>query len=105
MSFIVDVISRSAEGKTQGRRIGDYWSYAEAEAAAKRIIDSFLYHEYRKSAGRGITAEKLLNQYRRKGETPVILHNSEALTLAPKFDHAKYAAQRCVELCSDKKKK
>ena len=105
MSFIVDVISKSAGGKTQGRRIGEYWVYDEALAAAKRVIDNFLYHEYIESAGHGITAEKLLNQYLRKGGVTLILHNTERSTSVPSFNHCKYAAKRCVELCGRKKKK
>lgn len=102
MSFIVDAITRVPGGKTGARRIGRYLTHDEAQAAAKRVVDAFLFREFRAGAGHGITAQKLLAEYRRRGEKPVILRDSDTTTFASGFDPLAYAAQRCSELCEDK---
>ena len=98
MSFIVDALAKTPEGKTDARRIGTYLTYAEAAAAAQHVIDAFLFHEFIQGVGHGLTAEKLLVQYRRRGEVPVILRASEGSTDVSRFDHLQYAAKRCAEL-------
>jgi hypothetical protein len=98
MSFIVDGLTKTAEGKMDARRIGSYPTHDEAVAAAQHVIDAFLFHEFIQGAARGLTAEKLLVEYRRRGEVPVILRASDGSTDVSRFDHRQYAAKRCVEL-------
>ena len=102
MSFIVDAISTGPEGRIDARRIGDYRTHDEAVTSAKQVIDAFLFREYRRGAGHGITAQKLLAQYQQSGEVPLILLNSEATTFVPAFDHLEYATKRCSEICAGK---
>jgi hypothetical protein len=104
MAFLVDGISRSPTGKTQGRRVGEYWAHAEAVAAAKHVIDTFLYKAFIEHAGKDINAHKLLAMCRRNGEKPVILNTQDAQTFVPNFDPIKYAARRCIELCDRARK-
>lgn len=99
MPFFVEVISKTPEGKTRARRIGEYWTHDEAVAAAKHIIDTFLFHEYRQGAGHGISAKQLLAKYRRSGEAPLILRNRKTSTDVSRFDHLEYAAKRSAEIC------
>jgi hypothetical protein len=99
MSFFVEGVTQVPDGKTRARRIGEYWTHDEAVAAARQIIDAFLYREYRLAAGRGITAEKLLAHYRGAGEVPYILRDSETSTNVSSFNHLEYAARRCAEIC------
>lgn len=103
MSFIVDGITTAPDGKIDARRIGEYLTHDEAVVAAKQVIDAFLFREYRQGAGHGITAKKLLAQFRRGGEVPLILRKSEASTVVSGFDHLEYAAKRCAELCRGEK--
>ena len=105
MSFFVDGITKTPEGKLRARRIGEYWTHDEAVAAAQQVIDAFLYHEYRQTAGHGITAEKLLALYRRTGEVPCVLRKSESSTNVSRFNHVEYAARRCAEICGGEKAK
>jgi len=44
MSFFIDALRKLPDGKVTGRRVGEFWTYDEAVAAAKHLIDSFLYH-------------------------------------------------------------
>jgi hypothetical protein len=105
MSFIVDGVTTTPEGKIKARRIGEYPNHDEAVTAAKQAIDSFLYHAYRKGAGYGISAKKLLALYQRSGEVPLILRSSEITTEVSRFDYLEYAAQRCEDLCRSEKDK
>jgi len=105
MSFIVDGVTTTPEGKINARRIGEYPNHDEAVAAAKQAIDAFLYREYRQGAGYGLSAKKLLARYKRSGEVPLILRSSEITTEVSRFDYLEYAAQRCAELCRGEKDK
>ena len=105
MSFFVEGITTTPEGKRRARRIGEYWTHDEAVTAAQQTIDAFLFHEYRQAAGHGISAEKLLAQYRRTGEVPYILRSSQTSTNVSSFSHLEYAAKRCAEICGGDKAK
>ena len=98
MSFIVDGLTKTPEGKTDARRIGTYLTHDEAVAAAQHVIDVFLFHEFIQGAGHGLTAEKLLVQYRRGGEVPLILRDGGGSTNVSSFNPVRYAAKRCAEL-------
>jgi hypothetical protein len=102
MSFTVDALSATRDGTPHGRRVGEYPTYDEAVAAARPIIDEFLYREYRRGAAHGVTAAKLFALYRRVGEHPVVLRKTETSTVAAQFDHLEYAKKRCAEICSGK---
>ena len=104
MAFFIDALSKLPDGKTTGRRVGEYWTHDEAVAAAKHLIDSFLYHQFMEGAAHGINAEQLLERYKARGEQPVILRDSESSTNVLSFNPLKYAAQRCSEICSGAKK-
>lgn len=103
MAFFVDGITTTPEGKIHARRIGEYWTYDEAVAAAKHVIDTFLFHEYTQTVSRGVSAKQLLSQYRRTGEVPFVLRKSETSTNVSRFDHLAYAAKRCAEICGGNK--
>ncbi len=104
MSFYIDALSKQADGKTTARKVGDYWSHDEAVAAAKHLIDAFLFREYRDAVARGITAEALLALFTARGERPVILRQQkgDASTNISRFDALSYARQRCTEICGVK---
>jgi hypothetical protein len=102
MSFTVDAITMTAAGTTRGRRIGEFPTHDEAVAAARQIIDAFLYREYRRGVAHGATAEKLLALYKRVGEKPLVFRKSETSTIVSQFDHLEYAAKRCAEICRSK---
>lgn len=98
MSFIVDALSKSPEGRTDARRVGTYPTHEEAVAAAQHVVDAYLFHEFIQGIGHGLTAEKLLLQYRHTGEVPIVMRASEGSTDVSSFDHMRYAAKRCAEL-------
>ena len=98
MSFIVDALSKKPDGKTDVRQVGTYPTHDEAMAVAKHLIDTFLFREFVAGVGHGLTAEKLLIDYRHRGEIPVIQRASEGSTQVSRFNHLQYAAKRCAEL-------
>ncbi len=104
MSFYIDALSKQADGKTAARRVGEYWSHDEAVAAAKHLIDAFLFREYRDAVARGITPEELFEMFTARGERPVILRQQkgDASTNISRFDAMSHAKQRCAEICGVK---
>lgn len=99
MPFIIDAIFKLPDGKTSGRRVGEYWTHDEAVAASKHLIDSFLFREFRDHAAKGISAAELQEQFRLRGEHPVILRQGGDSTNVSRFDATSYAKQRCEEIC------
>ena len=105
MTFFVDAITKLPNKRLKARRIGEYLTREEAVAAAKQMIDDFLYREYRQSAGHGVTAERLLARYEGIAEVPYIWRKRQVSTNMPGFDHKEYAARRCADICADEPKK
>ncbi len=99
MSFFIDALRKLPDGKVTGRRVGEFWTYDEAVAAAKHLIDSFLYHHLVEKAAHGVTAEMLYEEYRLHGEQPVILRDSDSSTNVSRFNPLTYAKQRSAEIC------
>ena len=102
MAFRIDVLFKLPDGKPSARRLGEYYTHDEAMAAAKHLIDTFLFREYRDAAARGITAGELLEIFKARGERPMILREQKAdsSTNISRFDALQYAQQRCAEICA-----
>ena len=99
MAFCIDALFKLPDGKQSARRVGEYLTHDEAMAAAKHLIDSFLFREFRDHAGKGITAEALLEIYAARGERPLVLRLGGSSTNVSKFNALKYAKARCEEIC------
>ncbi len=99
MSFCVDTLFKLPDGTPSARRVGEFWTNDEAIAAAKHLIDSFLFREFRDHATRGIRPEELYEIYAQRGERPVILRLGGASTNISKFNALNYAKARCAEIC------
>ena len=100
MNYFVHAVTR-ADGRLHARPLGEYWNFDEAVAAAKQKIDDFLYREYQRSVWHGITPQKLLELYKRAGETILVVPKVHTSTMAPQFDHLEYAAAKCREICGN----
>ncbi len=100
MSFYIDALSKLPDGKATARHVAEYYTYDEAMAAAKHIIDSFLFREFRDHAAKGMRAEELYESFKARGERPVILRKgSTTSTNVSRFDALHYAKQRSSEIC------
>lgn len=99
MTFLVQGMTKIAGGQVHARQIGEYWTFEEAVTAAKQVIDTFLYREYRRGIRHGMTSKKLLTLYKRAGEAIYIVRKVASETSAPRFDYFKYAAEKCKEIC------
>ena len=100
MAFYIDALSKLPDGKTTARHVAEYYTYDEAMTAAKLMIDSFLFREFRDHAVKGITAVELFDLFKARGESPVILRKgSDSSTNVSRFDATTYAMQRCKEIC------
>lgn len=99
MAFCIDALFKLPDGRPSARRVGEYLTNDEAMAAAKHLIDSFLFREFRDHAVKGITADGLYAIYTERGERPVILRLGGASTNISKFNALKYAKARCEEIC------
>ena len=71
---------------------GNFATYAEAEAACRRIVDEFL----KQNRKRGMDPEALFNLYTMFGEDPVIDGVGPGGTA---FSAWEYAETRCHEIC------
>ena len=100
VAFCIDALFKLPDGKPSARRVGEYPNSDEAMAAAKHMIDSFLFREFRDRAGKGITADALYAIYTEQGERPLILRLGGASTNVSKFNALKYAKARCEEICA-----
>lgn len=102
MAFYIDALFKLPDGKPSARRVGDYYTHDEAVAAARHMIDSFLFREYRDAAAKGISAEELLEQFKARAERPMILRKQkgDSSTNLSRFDAMSYAKQRCTEICA-----
>jgi hypothetical protein len=72
-------------------KLGAYPTWAEAEAAARRLVDGCLEEGFRP----GITPEVLYEGYVAFGDDPYIVPNPPGET----FSAWDYAKQRCAEMC------
>jgi hypothetical protein len=99
MSFIVSAIKR-ASGKLQAREIGTYPTFDEAVRVAKQHIDDFIYREYKRSIGAGITVTKLFERYKADGELMIVQPKVKSDTVALSFDAYDYASRKCAEIAS-----
>ena len=104
MNFFIDAMSKTPDGKLTGRRVAEYWTHDEAVAAAKHLIDTFLFREYRDAAVKGISEEELIECFKARGENPVILRSGESSTNISRFDPLAYARLRSKELCGGESK-
>lgn len=100
MSFVVRGVKR-AEGKLKAREVGEYANFDDAVKAAQRHIDDFIFREYQRTIGKGITVGKLYELYKSKGELMVVQPKIKGDTAVMNFDAYEYAAKKCAELCAE----
>ncbi len=92
MSYRVYLDANFHQMDTSARNMaGEYASYAEAQTAARELIDGILESEYRS----GISAEVILHAYVTRGEEPFIIPDDEHQP----FNGRDYAGTRCQALC------
>ena len=70
--------------------LGTYGTLAEAEAAAREVVDRFLADQHKP----GMTADELYRLYTGFGEDPYVVDASGAVP-APRFSGWEYARARC----------
>ncbi len=79
------------QDESERRTLGEFETYEEALAAAKKVVDDYLDSAYQ----RGMSAQSLLSSYKMYGEDPFIVPDMED----DKFSAWSYAEQRCQALC------
>ena len=99
MSFVVRGVKR-VDGKLQARDLGVYLNFDEAVRVAKQHIDDFIYREYRRTIGQGISVGKLYERYKRHGELMLVQPKIKGDTAVMSFDAYEYAAKKCAEICA-----
>jgi len=99
MTYFVDGLSKHFDPASQGQRIGEYQTLAEAIAAAEHAIDGFLHTEYRPS----MDAEALFTRYQAQGVAPFIFRDEDKTLNVRCFNHAQYAMSRAAVICGRKK--
>ena len=99
MSFVLRGVKRAA-GRLQARDIGEYLNFDEAVRVAKQHIDDFIYREYRRTVGEGISVGKLFERYKSAGELMLVQAKAKSDTAVMKFDAYDYAARKCAEICA-----
>lgn len=99
MSFVVRGVKR-VDGKLKARDVGEYANFGDAVSVAQRHIDDFIYREYQRTIGQGITVGKLYESYKSNGELMVVQPKIKGDTAVMNFDAYAYAAKKCAELCS-----
>ncbi len=70
---------------------GEFATWEDALAAARRIVDDSLAHHWRQ----GISADELYDQYQGFGDDPFIVPEPEGRA----FSAWDYARERCAVLC------
>ncbi len=98
MAFCVEGVRRTG---TDGvvRHIGDYEKIEDAIAAAKRVVDRFLFQEYAK----GTSPEVIFTVYQNVGEFPFIFRDDDKTINVHEFNHLQYAQAECAKLLARKK--
>jgi len=76
---------------------GVFESHEAAVAAAKAIVDEFLFSNFR----RGMTPEELFAAYRGYGEDPFIVASEPDVAVKPMFSARTYASTRCDDVCAE----
>ena len=99
MTFCVEGVKQTGHDGTV-RHIGDYEKLEDAIAAAKRVVDKFLFQEFVK----GTSPEVILAVYQNVGEFPYIFRNDDKTINVHEFNHLKYAMAECAKLQARKKK-
>jgi hypothetical protein len=99
MSFVVRGVKRAA-GKLQARDVGEYMNFDDAVKVARQHIDDFIYREYRRTVGQGISVGKLYERYKSDGELMLVQPKIKGDTAVMDFDAYEYAAEKCAEICA-----
>ena len=99
MSFVVSGVTR-VNGRLQAREIGVYINFDEAVTVAKQHIDDFIYREYKRSVGEGISVGKLYERYKTSGELIVVQPKLKSDTAVMSFDAYEYASRKCAEVAA-----
>lgn len=93
MSFYVVVINR-LEGRASRPIDGGFFKERnDAVAAAQRVVDAWLFRNFK----RGLSAPSLLEKYLDVGEIPSIF-GDQSRTQGSGFDYTEYALKRANEL-------
>lgn len=95
MTFIVEVLNKHFEPKSQVRRIGEYDTKKEAIAAANSTIEESLRREFKP----GMNAETLFSLYQKKGEYPVIFRDDDNTINVHGFSHILCAMACAQKIC------
>lgn len=93
MTYFVEAMSGVSSGGNV-ERIGEYTNLDAAVAAAKNMIDNFLYT---KNVDK-ISAAKLFIQYQNLGRVPFIFTDGDTTINVGSFNHLQYAMRRCEEI-------
>ena len=99
MSFVLRGVKR-VDGRLQARDVGEYLNFDEAVRVAKQHIDDYLFREYRRTVGQGITVRKLYEHYKSSGEFMLVQPKFKGDTAVMNFDAYEYASKKCAEICS-----
>jgi len=95
MAYIVEGLTKSADGQGSVRRIAECNTLEDAIKTAEQTVDTFLvawhYH--------GRPAEELFSKYQQFGEVPIIFSDDESTMNVTAFNHIQYAKMRCGVLC------
>jgi hypothetical protein len=97
MTFYVEGLRRTGPAGSI-HHIGDYEKLEDAIAAAKRVVDSFLLHQYTN----GMSFHVLFSVYQNVGEFPYIFRDDDRTVNVHEFNHLHYAMDECVEFCEHK---
>jgi hypothetical protein len=79
------------QDESERYKLGEFETYGEALAAAKKLVDDFLNSAYRD----GMSAKALLDSYKMYGEDPFIVPDRDD----DRFSAWDYAGKRCEEIC------
>lgn len=99
MSFVLRGVKR-VDGRLHARDIGEYLNFDDAIRVARQHIDDFIYREYRRTVGEGISVGKLFERYKSDGELMLVQAKVKGDTAVMKFDAYEYAAMKCAEICA-----
>lgn len=75
--------------------LGEFATFAEAEAAARAVVDRFLADQH----APGMTADALYRHYQAFGDEPYIVASPGVSP--PRFSGWEYARMRCGQLCGE----